>query len=334
MRVPAGLTLVLILSMPAFAQDSTAVDSMPADTAVAPPYTVVEEGAVSVNAELKPRRTTKPLTVGDRFDVEVTVRHHRDARVSDPFIDDPGEFLVLDHGSKTRYEGDTIVGVHTLKMAVFAPGEQSMPGFLVTWQDSTGLLAVRTDTLGVEVSSVMPEGMEDINDLKPQIPFPNLLPLWLTIGIVGIAVLGIVAWRLIRRWRRKRQEAEPLPEPWEEALASLAAIPVKDWLSRGYAKRYYYAVSEILKRYLTRRYGFPALDQTTSEMVLTMKRERIVEREDFVTFFRRADLVKYAKLVPEMPEMEAAVVQARDLVNRTTPEPEPAKPATDAGNKA
>ena len=48
---------------------------MPADTAVAPPYTVVEEGAVSVNAELKPRRTTKPLTVGDRFDVEVTVRH-------------------------------------------------------------------------------------------------------------------------------------------------------------------------------------------------------------------------------------------------------------------
>jgi hypothetical protein len=58
-------------------------------------------------------------------------------------------------------------------------------------------------------------------------------------------------------------------------------------------------------------------------MTLALKRVRVGERDEFIAFFRRADLVKYAKLVPEPVEAAAAVSVARDLVNKTTPEPEP-----------
>jgi hypothetical protein len=309
----------LVLSVAVGQQDSTAA---PADSLGAPAFRIVEGGPVSIAAVLLPLRETKELTVGDRFKVELTVRRHRDINVSEPMPESIGAFVVLDHDSKTRYEGDTIVDVHTLEMAAFATGELELPRFLVAWQEDDEMLAARTDSVGIKVASTLPEDMEDIHDIKPQIPFPNLLPLWIALGVVGAGGLGLLGWRLFRRWRAKRLEQTPLPEPWEEALAALEALNVKELLSAGLIKRYYYALSEILKRYLTRRYGFPAIDQTTSEMVLAMKRVKVDEREDFVGFFRRADLVKYAKLVPPYSEMEGATSVARDLVNRTTPEEE------------
>ena len=312
------LTLVVVAGVAAGAADSLPA---PDSTAVRPAYRLAADGSVVVSARLVPRRTTRPLTVGDRFKVELEVRRHRDRQVSEPVLEDE-RFVVLDHESVTRYEGDTIVDIHTLEMAAFAPGRVSIPGFVVVWPGDSGPLAARSDSLALEIESVMPEDMEDINDLKPQIPYPNLLPLWLTLGVVFLAVFGLVGWRLFRRWRRKRQEEEPLPEPWEEALVALGALPVQEWLTAGRVKHYYYAVSEIMKRYLMRRYGFPAIDQTTSEMTLALKRARVGERDEFTAFFRRADLVKYAKLVPEPGETAAAVSTARDLVNKTTPRPE------------
>lgn len=327
----AVLLASLLLTSAAVAQgDSLATDSLPTDSAATPAYRLVESGPVSITATLLPRSTAKPLTVGDRFKAEVTVRRHRDQQASDPLLDDQDRFAVTDHNSVITYDGDTIIDTHTLELAAFATGDIALPGFLVVFPHEGELLAVQSDSIPLKVEPTIPEDMADVNDIKPQIPFPNLLPLWLALGALGLAALSYVGWRLFRRWRRRRLELQPLPDPWDEALAALAALPVGDWLGRGLVKRYYYAVSEILKRYLTRRYGFPALDQTTSEMVLALKIARVPEREEFVAFFRRADMVKYAKLVPDRPEMEAAVVTARDLVERTTPEPEPAQARSSA----
>jgi hypothetical protein len=112
----------------------------------------------------------------------------------------------------------------------------------------------------------------------------------------------------------------PLPDPWTEALGALAAIPVAEWLDAGQVKRYYYTASEILKRYLERRFEFPAREQTSTEIFREMKVRKVPERDGFGDFFRGADMVKYAKVVPPRPEMELVVVAACGLVRATTPE--------------
>jgi len=244
-------------------------------------------------------------------------------KVEEPFTPSLDPFMILDKKSVTRYAGDTIVDVHTLTMAAFATGEPKIPPFLVPYPAEGEVRAAASDSVPVKVASVLPKDMKDINDLKPQIQFPNLLPIWIMLALFGAAGLGYLGWRLYRRYRRMKLYGAPLPDPWVEALAALDKVPADDWLASGYFKRYYYTVSEILKRYLTRRFEFPALDQTTTEIVRSMKTNKTPEREGFGEFFQRADMVKYAKFVPPATEAAEVLPIARELVKATTPKPEP-----------
>jgi len=314
----ASCILTFALAAP---PDSTAApDTSTRDSA--PAYRIVSGGPVSVVARLLPR-PKRDLTVGDRFKLELIVRHHRNTKIGQPFNESLEPFTVLDRKSATRYAGDTIVDMHTLTMAAFAPGEPKIPRFIVPYASEGEILAAASDSTPVKVTSVMPKDMKDIHDLKPQIQFPNLLPIWVMLAVFGAAGLGYGGWRLYRRYRRIKLYGAPLPDPWDEALAGLDRIPADDWLATGHVKRYYYSVSEILKRYLTRRFQFPAIDQTTTEIVRAMKAAKTPEREGFGEFFQRADMVKYAKFVPPVSEAVAIIPTARELVKATTPKPEP-----------
>jgi hypothetical protein len=320
-----GLALAQPAPDSAAVQDTTARDTAPA-------YHIISGGPVSVSAKLLPR-PKRDLTVGDRFRLELTVKHHRNTNVGEPFSPSIDPFMILDRKSVTRYAGDTIVDVHTLTMAAFATGEPRIPPFIVPYPAEGEVRAAASDSIQVKVASVMPKDMKDINDLKPQVQFPNFLPIWIILGVLAAVGLGYAGWRLYRRYRRIMLYGTPLPDPWEEALAALDKVPAEDWLASGHFKRYYYTVSEVLKRYLTRRFGFPALDQTTTEIVRAMKAAKIPEREGFGEFFQRADMVKYAKFVPLATEAAAVIPNARELVRVTTPKPEPSQtsPNSQAG---
>jgi hypothetical protein len=328
-RLPAlalGLCLLAFGLLPAAPVDSAArPDSAVSDTVqrdTAPAYHIVTGGPVSVTAKLLPL-PKRDLTVGDRFKLELTVRHHRNVKVGEPFVPNLDPFMILDRKSVTRYAGDTIVDVHTLTMAAFATGELKIPPFIVPYPGESEVLAAASDTIPVKVASVMPKDMKDINDLKPQIQFPNFLPIWIILGLLAAAGLAYTGWRLYRRYRRIKLYGTPLPDPWDEALAALDKVPADDWLASGHFKRYYYTVSEVLKRYLTRRFQFPAVDQTTTEILRAMKAAKTPEREGFGEFFQKADMVKYAKFVPPANEAAEVVSTARELVKATTPKPEP-----------
>lgn len=324
-KKPFALGVLCLLSVFVFAfaagQDGAATraeSTVVADTTAAnPAFRVVADGPVRVSARLLPVRGK--LTVGDPFMVELTVKHPRAVAISEPFAVELEPFLVLDRKSSTRYKGDTAIDVHRLKMAAFATGDLKLPPFMVFWQEPTEALAARSDSIGLKVASVMSKDMKDINDIKPQIPFPNYLPLWILLGLIAAAGLGILGWRLYRRYRRIKLYGKPLPDPWDEALLALDAIPAGELEKPGRVKRHYYSVSEILKRYLTRRFDFPALDQTTSEILRDLKARKVPERDGFGEFFRGADMVKYAKHIPPPADIAAVIPAARQLVKATTP---------------
>lgn len=305
-------------------------DTTKADSMTRPAWTLIADGSVRVTAKTSPRSTRRPLTVGDRFEVDVTVIRPRDIRPSPPFNDGTRDFVLLDQKLVTRLRGDSAIDEYRLTMTGFATGELVLPPFRVAWQRGTELLAAQSESVRVTIASVLPENMVDINQLKPQVRFPDRRLLCALVGLVVALGLGYLAWRILRRYRRAGRNLLVAADPWDEALACLDSIPGQEWLDHGWHKKYYYAVSEILKRYLTRRFGFPAMDQTTTEVVRELKQARVENRDRFAEFFYRADMVKYAKLVPPRTEADAVVDKARELVRETMPPPAGNEPADGA----
>ncbi len=286
--------------------------------ALAAPAPAPGQPSVSLGVATRVRVPAR-LTVGDRFQVTLVVTTPKRSLVTGPLADTMGVFVVASEKRKTASRSDTDVTTYDLSVAGFRAGRHRFPPlrFLVHSGDRSDTL--QSDTASVTIMSVLPPKMADIHGLAPHETFPNRL-LWITPGAI-LLLLGL-AWlarRLLRRWREIRAEAAaPLP-PWEEALAALDAMPWREWLAGGQAQRYYYALSEVLKRYIERRFEFGAVEQTSSEMLAAMRVHRTPLRDEVSRFITRADLVKYAKWMPPADEAESAIEQVRDIVQRTRP---------------
>src|SRR5262249_40045173 len=99
-------------------------------------------------------------------------------------------------------------------------------------------------------------------------------------------------------------------------------------------KRYSYTLSQILKRYIERRFEFHAAEQTTTELIASMRAHRTPMREEVAGCFNRLDLAKYAHSVPPAGEAEAAIAQVRDFVLKTKPVEPAAAPAANGAAAA
>jgi hypothetical protein len=273
------------------------------------------------------------LTVGDRFEVTLTVDAPSRSLVTGPLADSMGVFVVAEEKRKSSARREHSRSTYRLSLAGFEPGRHALPVFAFLVQSGARVDTLRSDTASVTIASVLPANMQDIHGLAPPETFPNLLLWAIPVALLLLAALAFLARRLYRRWRRVQELAQaPLP-PWEEALAALEAMPWREWLAAGQAKRYYYALSQVLKRYIERRFEFDAVEQTTTELMLSMRAHKTPMRDEIGRFFSRYDLVKYAKWVPPAEEAESAIGQVREFVVKTRPA-EPAVTPSAAGPTA
>lgn len=138
------------------------------------------------------------------------------------------------------------------------------------------------------------------------------------------AALGRWAWKRYRRRQTgtaEAQEAAVALQPHEAALAELARIQREAAWRMGDDKGHHAAVSEVLRRYVEARWGFPALERTTFEIrrglrALPMREE---DRTLLVGVLELADMVKFAKLRTGAEDHERAVLQAIAFVKSTAP---------------
>ena len=334
----ATLALTIALTGPAPAGKAPVAPAI-APPAARPPAAARGPAPAAAAREKGPDRietrvpTLPRLTVGDRFLVTYVVTTEHPSLVTGPLADSMGAFVIVKQDRQTARRGPLDETTYKLGVACFQPGRQTLPGLRFTVSFGSRGDTLTGDTVGVTIASVLPDSMKDVHALKPPEMFPNYWA-WLVPAIlVLVAILAWLAWKLARRLRRLREALPPPLPPWEEALGALDRLAWRELIRDGQFKRLYYALSEILKRYLERRYGFDAVEQTTTELLASMRAQKLPMRDEISRFFARCDLVKYAKTVPPEDEAERALEQLRDFVIRTKPAPEPVKPVA-AGQPA
>jgi hypothetical protein len=219
----------------------------------------------------------------------------------------------------------TIAEGSLLQVIAVKPGSNRLEA--VEFKDAAGAVVARTNPYNLDVTSAITE-----KDPKPKEPAPPQPPVrlgfpwWIVIfaGLLFILVVAAIIYGLMRVSRRKRPVFVPAPEPpkpeHEVALKAFALLEEEGLAAKGQFKKHYFAVSEILKRYFEGRYGFYALESTTSELLLGLEQSGRVDPNlinQVAELFRRLDPVKFSDVVPAVGEAVAVLKDARELVLKT-----------------
>lgn len=112
--------------------------------------------------------------------------------------------------------------------------------------------------------------------------------------------------------------------PHQKALKEIEVIKAEKMVTSENQKEYYTKLTDTLRKYIEERYGFSAMEMTSSEII-----DRLTETQDrqaldeLRMLFQTADLVKFAKYSTLINENDMNLVNAIEFINKTKLEAQP-----------
>ena len=106
--------------------------------------------------------------------------------------------------------------------------------------------------------------------------------------------------------------------PHQKAMKEIEAIKADKMVMSENKKEYYTKLTDTLRKYIEERYGFRAMEMTSSEII-----DRLTETQDSQALdelrllFTTADLVKFAKYSTLINENDMNLVNAIEFINKT-----------------
>lgn len=151
-------------------------------------------------------------------------------------------------------------------------------------------------------------------------------------SFLALPLLGLLIYFIIRIRDNKpiirKIKVEPKLPPHQAAMKEIERIKGEKVWQKGMSKEYYTELTDTLRTYIKDRFGFNALEMTSSEIIdqlLELKDKDAIA--DLKVLFQTSDLVKFAKHDPQMNENDANLINAIDFINETKePEVENQKP--------
>lgn len=214
-----------------------------------------------------------------------------------------------------------------MPVQVFDSGRYVIPPFVYVTSDDS----VASNQLELEVVPVKVGENDAISDFKDvsdpsDKSFWDWAPdwlyyywwLWLLI-IVGIVVAIYFASKYRRTGKFITLPEKPQPKPWTIALQRLENLKAKNLWENGQEKEYFTELTDIIRDYLSARFGINAMEMTSRQIMQTLVDQTDVkEKRGYVRkILDMADFVKFAKVRPLPADNVAAFDNAVSFVKET-----------------
>lgn len=272
---------------------------------------------------------TIEIFIGEQVHVTVRTTAKQGSKVEYP-IKKPREMItpgveMLDQADSATIDIDNGMSVYTRKYRItsFDDSLYYLPPFKVKvddkWYESKSLalkvLEVPVDT--TDYSKFY--GPKDVQD-NPFRWSDWSLVFWMSVIML---VLMLAGYYLYLRLRDNKPIVKSLKIvrrllPHQKAMKEIERIKADKMVTAENPKEYYTKLTETLRKYIEERYGFKAMEMTSSQII-----ERLTESQDekaldeLRTLFQTADLVKFAKYSTLINENDMNLVSAIDFINRT-----------------
>lgn len=307
-------------------------------------FGVLRAGAVSASDVLEATAETGPVEaivrlsptepkIGDALILELEVRARPDVELLMPeFGEALDRFAVLDftHSETADDEGGT-VSHQRYTLAPPRAGAQAIPALLVEFVDrrpgrnpapeGEDAYELLTAVLEFEVASVLAddaplEFRAPLGELGPLVISGRYQWLWMLATVVVLAAAVLFGIRFWASWQSRTQQRSA----YEVARGDLDALIMAPRPNEQQMDAFFVQLSGIIRGYLENRFRLRSPELTTEEFL-----EELANSPDLVRahqrvlreFLNRADLVKFAHLVPDPADVEVSLDSARRFLEST-----------------
>ncbi len=249
------------------------------------------------------------MYIGDLINYQLVITYDSTYELIPPPLGaNLGAFDVKDYKTDqiTRLEDGRLQSRSSFTLSTFTTGDYVIPPMPAIFNLPDGTRkAILSESVPITVKSLLGDESDstDIRPLKPPYEFERDLTRYYIYGGAAFLVLLIAALLLLRRLRRKSGLAEPVDnrKPWEIAFERLALLSGEDLISQKKYKQYYFELTETAREYLGRMYDIDTLEMTTDEFFAAFLDVKLPDHlyDEMRHFFSHADLVKFARLIPE-----------------------------------
>ena len=276
------------------------------------------DSPITINTEID-----KPIvTTGDIITYTITLTHELDVIPTTPDFDAISEFNIVERITiKPRKTDEALVEQkYSAKLLADQVGTYDISPIRVPFKikekntDKYIPGEILSQKITIEVASVLRLQGEptDIKDIKDIVEVDSNWVPWFFWGlnIILITIVLYLLWKYRKTKHLNSTKEAPVLSTHETALRELDTLKNKGLLERGNAREHFFELSEILRRYLGKRYLFPALDWTTEEITEHFKNQEKIElasRTEANRILKKSDLIKFAKAqaLPGADEVES-----------------------------
>ena len=220
---------------------------------------------------------------------------------------------------KNREQPDTLISDDTLVLRVARYMELDTTLFLKadpTQQQGFGVDTERANSMlkddGIYTQKNLPFIFAEIRD-------------YAIYGVIALIILSLVVWYIVwymrNKWQGRSRDVKPAPKlpPHVIAIKALDELQNRKLWQNGKHKLYYSTLTEILRLYIEGRWAVGALEMTSDEIISALRDVDIKHdsRSNLIAILRTADMVKFAKALPEAEENEQLFTYAYYFVENT-----------------
>jgi len=309
MKIIVGALLILmsmVLTSVGVAQIATTVPSAtPTPTRIAPPL-----DALSSDVEAFWTAESPAPLVGEIFTLVLTLLADPGIEITGwpvlPSNDDVLELVESDEATITVVDGRTQY-TQRIRVRLWQIGTYTTPEVVVVYTSDGIERAAPVQSVTIPVPSVLATNLD--TSLRPALAprdLPYFSPWWgVTVAVVAAASIAIV-WRVF-----VRRSGNSQARPERQALSAMAQL--EDLRNQQVSPEILYPlIADIVRRYVSERFGISAMEMTTTELLETLRDSTMSQnsRQQLRWLLNQADLVKFAGFTPETTHAQRTISAA------------------------
>lgn len=260
--------------------------------------------SLTASAQVTARLDSTRMQVGGHNRLTIEVKARNGARIEWPQGKDkmltPQLEIIGEQGDTATTDGQTTYARH-YNITVWDEGIITVPALPVSVDGKKSeTQPIPLHVLTVKVDTIHPSNIKPPHDTQAT-PFcwDDWWPLY-ALSFLVLLLMGM-AWYLYTRLRENKPVISHIftakhEPPHQKALRRITEIKAARQAESINQKEYYTELTNILRRYMSERFGFNAMEMTSQEIITRLAQEQSQEKiEELRDLFTTADLVKFAR---------------------------------------